>query len=207
MTGYTLYGRPGGGSDAPRILLEELKLPYEFVAVGKEPGEVADYATKICPTGKIPALVLPDGTKMFESAAMLILLAGLHPDGGLAPKPGTPEHAKFLQWMVFLSANLYEAALRIYYSARYSAGGEAHASDVNAQATLDFERHLAVVEQALSPYLLGKDLSAADIYLYMLATWFPAGTDALAAKFPKLGHLIAAVAARPSVVKVAEAAA
>jgi GST-like protein len=31
------------------------------------------------PTGKVPALVLPDGTAMFESAAMLVHLALNHP--------------------------------------------------------------------------------------------------------------------------------
>ncbi len=56
----TLYGRAGGGSDAPRMVLEELKVPYTFVAAD----DLAGY-DKICPTGKIPSLKLLDGVAIF----------------------------------------------------------------------------------------------------------------------------------------------
>jgi glutathione S-transferase len=198
---YTIYGRPGSGSVAPQMLLEELGQAYSVVWVGKDEAAIQDYG-RICPTRKVPALVLPDGTVMIESAAMLIHLTTVHGEKKLAPPPGTSEHARFLQWMVFLSANLYESALRAYYSARYSADGEADAPAIHKQAILDFDRHAGVMEAALSPFLLGAEASAADMYLYMLGTWYPPGTDALAAKFPKIGVLMKAVAARPAVAKV-----
>ncbi len=94
------------------------------------------------PTGRVPALMLPDGTVMFESAAMLIHLALSHPKAALAPQPGSNRHAAFLQWMVFLSANVYEAVLRIYYSARYSTRGEADVEVIREQATADFCAYL-----------------------------------------------------------------
>jgi glutathione S-transferase len=104
--------------------------------------------------------------------------------------------------MVFLSANLYESALRAYYAARYSTDGEAVAPSIHAQAILDFDRHAGVLEGALSPFLLGAELSAADLYLYMLGTWYPPGADALAAKFPKIGALMKTIGARPAIAKV-----
>ena len=109
---FTLYGRPGSGSLAVQVALEEVGADYERIWVGTEPAEVARYK-ELNPTGRVPALALPDGTIMFESAAILIHLALLNPDAKLAPQPGTTRHAAFLQWMCFLSANVYEAVLRI----------------------------------------------------------------------------------------------
>ena len=114
---YKLFGRPDSGSFAVQVALEEIGAPYERIWVGREAAEVARFRA-VNPTGKVPALVLPDGTVMFESAAMLIHLALVQPRASLAPQSGTSGHAAFLQWMVFLSANLYEAVLRMYYPAR-----------------------------------------------------------------------------------------
>src|SRR5450755_1475769 len=158
---YKLYGRPGSGSFAVQVALEEIGAPYERIWVAADAPDVARFrATN--PTGKVPALALPDGTVMFESAAMLIHLALENPQGSLAPQPGTSRHAAFLQWMVFLSANVYEAALRMYYSARYSVRGEVDADAIKEQGTADLLTHLTLVSQALGPYVLGMEYSIAD---------------------------------------------
>src|SRR5271155_3863751 len=131
---YTLFGRPGSGSYAVQIALEEIGAPYERIWVGKEPEAVAKFRT-LNPAGRVPALRLPDGTVLSESAAILIHLALAHPTSQLAPTPGTTAHARFLQWMVYLSANVYETALRYFYSSRYSTRGEADTEVIRAQAT------------------------------------------------------------------------
>lgn len=197
---YTLYGRPGSGSLAVQMALEELAVPYERVWVGAEPADVERFR-KINPTGKVPALELPDGTIMFESAAMLVHLALESPETKLAPQPGTSRHAMFLQWMSFLSANVYEAALRFFYSSRYSVRGEADAAAIREQGAADYGAHLAFVGRALNPYVLGADYSLADAYLHMLASWFPE-KDALFARVPALGAHAATVSLRPPVAKV-----
>jgi glutathione S-transferase len=197
---FTLYGRPGSGSLAVQMALEELAAPYERVWVGSEAADVERFR-KINPTGKVPALELPDGTVMFESAAMLIHLALANPEAKLAPQPGTVLHATFLQWMSFMSANIYEAALRFFYSSRYSSRGEADAAAVREQGAADYGSHLAFIGRALNPYVLGGDYSLADTYLYMLASWFPE-KDALFARVPALGAHATRVSARPPVAKV-----
>jgi GST-like protein len=198
---YKLYGRPGTGSLAVQVALEELDAPYERIWVGSEASDMAQLRA-INPTGRVPALVLPDGTVMFESAAMLIHLALRHPQSALAPQPGTSRHAAFLQWMVFLSANVYDAALHIYYSARYSARGEADAEAIRKQGTDDFCTHLALVSQGLEPYVLGADYSIADAYLHMLAAWYPGEKGVLYARAPKLEAHAKLLSARPAVAKV-----
>jgi glutathione S-transferase len=197
---FTLYGRSGSGSLAVQVALEEIGVPFESVWVGREPAEVARYK-EVNPTGRVPALVLPDGTVMFESAAILIHLALLYPDVKLAPQPGTTRHAAFLQWMTFLSANVYEAVLRIYYSARYSSRGEADSSVIREQGLADYLTHMSLIARSLNPYVLGADYSIADVYLYMLASWHPEKAD-LVARLPVLGAHSDRVLARPAVAKV-----
>jgi glutathione S-transferase len=201
---YRLYGRPNAGSLAPQIVLEEIRATYELVWIGRSPADIEGFR-RINPTGKVPALVLPDGTPISESAAILIHLAGAHPEAALAPRAGTSEHARFLQWMVFLSSNVYETVLRYYYAERYSTLGSAAAEAIKNQALLDYDRHLALIHETLSPYVLGERLSAADFYLHMLAAWYPGDIGALHSRLPKLARHAGLVRERPATRKAEDA--
>ena len=198
---YQLYGRPNSGSLAVQIVLEEIGAPYELLWVGRDPAAVEAYR-RINPTGKVPALLLPDRTPIFESAAILIHLTGAHPEANLAPAVGTSSHARFLQWMTFLSANAYEAALRLYYPERYSTAGQAAAGAIKEQAAADCERHFSLIHESLSPYVLGSSRSAADAYLHMLVSWFP---DSLLTRLPKLARLAELMRERPATQKAERA--
>ena len=200
---YVLYGRQGGGSLAPQILLEELGVPYKMVWVDKHaPAEEKAAYLKICPTGKIPALVLPDGTSIFESAAICIHLTTVHNKAQLAPAPGTTAHAVFLQWMLFLATSVYGSVLRYYYADRYSSSDDA--AGVRQAAQKEFEGHLTLIESQLTDTQLGAAFSVADLYLFMLAGWHPDEYEGISAMFPKLGALCDKVAARAAVARVME---
>jgi glutathione S-transferase len=192
---YKLYGRANAGSLAVQIALEEIGAPYDLIWVGRTAAEVEAFR-RINPTAKVPALVLPDGTPVFESAAILIHLTDAHPTAGLAPVAGSTAHARFLQWMLFLSSNVYEAALRSYYPERYSTAGPAAAAQIKAQAVDDYARQL--IHGALSPYVLGERLSAADPYLHMLAGWYPGDATALSLRLPKLAQHAELLRRRPA---------
>ncbi len=198
--GYRLYGRRGSGSFAVQVALEEARVGYEKEWVEREPAAVDAYR-RIFPTGKVPGLQLPDGTRMFESAAILLHLASAHPDA-LGPAPGTPSHPAFLQWMIFLSANTYEAVLRMYYSSRYSARGESDVAAISEQARTEFIVSLELIAPSLDPYVLGPVYSIADVYLYMLVTWWPDDREQLFAKLPALRRHAGLVSSRPAVAKV-----
>ena len=197
---YRLHGRRGAGSLAPQILLEEIGAAYELIWFSKTPADL-EALRRVNPAGKIPSLVLPDGTVMAESAAILIHLTNAHPQAGLAPPAGSTAHARFLQWMVFLSANLYEAALRYYYSERYSTAGATGAPAIKAQAVADYGAHLERVHRELSPYVLGEQFSAADPYLHMLAGWYPEDQAPLASRLPRLGQHAELLRRRPATLK------
>ena len=113
---YTLYYAPGTASMAVHWALIEMGVPFKAVSLDFEAGEQkrASYL-KLNPAGRVPTLVV-DGEAHSESAALLMLLAERHPGAQLAPPPGDPRRAKWLETMVFL-ANTVSPAMRDWFYA------------------------------------------------------------------------------------------
>ena len=105
---FTVYGAAGSGSVPVEAALTLLGLPYEVVeAPAWRGGADRDRAASVNPMAQVPTLVLPDGSLMTESAAILIWLADTYAPGDLAPLPGDPARREFLRWMVFVPAAIY----------------------------------------------------------------------------------------------------
>jgi glutathione S-transferase len=200
---FTLYGVKGGGSTAVEALLAELGLPHEVKDVERNPDRTfPPWFLKLNPAAQIPVLRLPDDSVMTESAAMMLYLADLAPDRGLAPPTTSAARAQYLRWMVYLSAAVYETDLRVYYAPRYSTDA-AHAPAIKAKATLDMGRQFGILADALGsrPYLLGDAFSALDIYAAMLLCWAP-DVPALFARHANLKTLHDRVSQRPAVAPI-----
>jgi glutathione S-transferase len=173
---YTLYSHDGSGGFAVEAALVKAGAPYKVIAVDTAKGEQnrPDFVA-INPMRQVPVLVLPDGTVMTESAAIVIHLANSFPEKELAPRPATPAHARFLRWMFFMAANLYEGDLRYFYPDRYTAD-PAGIPGVKAAGAAHMKQSFSIIEEtALSPgpFLCGADLTLADVYLAMLTAWSP----------------------------------
>lgn len=200
---YKLFWSKSAGSMAPEVLFEEVGAEYEKVLVDleKEANRSAEFLA-VNPMGQIPALVLPDGTLMTESAAMVLHLCDRHPEAKLAPPAGSPESARFQRWLLYMAASLYNADLRLYYADRMTTDA-AGTGGIEARARADMDRYFAVLNDALDPgpYLLGETYSAADIYLWMLAKWHPDPTQFFADN-SRIAKLVDLVEARPAVAKV-----
>jgi glutathione S-transferase len=172
---YILYNYDGAGGFVVEAALVKAGAPFKIVIVDTSKGEqMTPEFTALNPLHQVPALVLPDGTLMTESAACVIHLSCAYPGAGLAPEPGSPAHGVFVRWMVFMSVNLYEADLRIYYPQRYTADA-ACAEAVKAAGQAHMRRSFAIVEDALAtrPFLCGESMSMADVYLAMFMQWDP----------------------------------
>ncbi len=195
---YKLYSRTGAGSAAVEALLSELAAPYELIDVPRNADKsIPDWFKKINPRGEVPALGLPDGSVMMESAAMMIYLADAFPDKGLAPALTSPARAHYLRWMIYLAAAPYQTDLRMYYPHRYSTD-LAHADAIKAKAIVDLNTDFDILAEGLGqgPYLLGDSFSAADIYAAMLLCWSE-DVNRLFARHANLKQLYNRVAARP----------
>ena len=81
-----LYGSKGSGSAAIEAALGLARVPCRVVETATwERNAAYDDLLKVNPLGQVPTLVLPDGTAVSESAAILIHLGLAHPASGLIP--------------------------------------------------------------------------------------------------------------------------
>ena len=72
MTKYLILGKSGAGSLIPEFLFTELGIDYEIKFTNKK--DIIKVGEKgYNPLGKIPVLILPNGTEIFESLAICLL--------------------------------------------------------------------------------------------------------------------------------------
>ena len=118
---YRLYWCPGASSLAPMALLEEAAVDCEMIEVDAPAGEhrTAGYR-EIHPLELIPALRLPDGRTVFESAGIVMYLADRFPQAGLASDPASDQRALYNQWLFYLADTLYPTYNRFYWPQRFS---------------------------------------------------------------------------------------
>lgn len=202
---YTLYCRNTAGSMAPEALLAACGAEYKVIVLDRKPdGSFEEFFHKINPKAEVPTLVLPDDSIMTESAAMMIHLADLYPQAGLAPAIGTPARARFLRWQVFLATAVYMSDLRLFYPHRFTSRPE-ETEGIKARALETMMQEFAIYSEALGegPFLLGSRMSAVDIYAAMLCTWAP-DVDALFATHPNLRRMYEGVLQNEAVKRVWE---
>lgn len=171
---YQLHYFPANANAAPHMVLEELGAKYELLLVDrtKDAQKSREYL-KINPNGRIPTLI-DNKLVLSEAAAIVLHLVDQHPDAGLAPKVGTPERAKFYQWLTFLTNSLQEELMTWQYPERLAGNDAAATAVVKRGAEARASTFLDVIEDHLKangPLFLGNRLSAADFYLVMLSRW------------------------------------
>lgn len=203
MREYILYGRPGWGSAIVEAQLALYGLPVRLEDVGDlfDSDEARDRVRPVNPLAQVPALVLPDGTPMTESAAITLHLADRTGRDDLVPGPQAPERAAFLRWLVFLVANIYPTFTFADIPTRFVQ--DAQAADGFLEAVNTHARRLwGIVEGAAgTPWFLGERFSAIDIYLAVMTRWRP-GPTWFAENAPLLSGAAARAAALPALAPV-----
>jgi glutathione S-transferase len=199
---FKLYAREGAGSAAVEAMLSLCNAPHDIIGVPKNAdGSPPDWFLAINPRGEVPTLQLPDGTVMTESAAMMMHLADCYPEAKLAPAIGTTARALYMRTMVYMATNAYSTDLRMYYPHRYSTDSS-DAPRIKAKAITDLNHDFDAFNAWLGtgPFVLGAQMTAADVYAAMLISWSEDFT-ALCKRLPKLRALYDAVSAHPVVRK------
>jgi GST-like protein len=203
---YKLYGASGGGSMIVEAAFGFTKLPVEFVDLPwSDTGWNSKTLKKLNPLGQVPTLVLPGGTVMSESAAIILHLADTVPDYALVPTADGTNRAKFLRWLVFLVTAVYPTFTYGDVTERWvGAGHKEGAGKALREGTDDHRKALwrFVETQVEGPWFLGKTLSALDLYVWMMAKWRP-GADWFKAETPKLHKIATAMNGHPVCKKVA----
>ncbi|MGL4404668.1 MAG: glutathione S-transferase family protein [Notoacmeibacter sp.] len=171
---YQLYWRAGSGSMVVEAALLMAGASYTLIGVPTKAEQTGEAFLKVNPAGKIPILVTPKGQTIIESVAILLALDELHKEAALLPAYGSPERATALQWLAFLAASTYPAALRFYYPHRFTTDQSPEAiACVKASGAKAMNHDFAILAAAVKgPFLLGETLTIADVYLAMVADWY-----------------------------------
>ena len=196
---YRVYGAAGSGSVPVEAALTLIGAPYSVVerATWKDPAE-ADAMAAVNPMRQVPALALPSGELVTESAAILMWLAEAHPQARLAPAQASPMRPRYLRWMSFISAQVY-ALYWIRDDPSRLAVDPAHEPIVKARTAQRIADCWKIMGEQLSPagrFLLGDEPTVLDLYLTVVSRWGPR-RKAFYAAAPDLAAPVRAVDAEP----------
>jgi len=182
-----------------KLLTSLLNIEHQWVHVDILAGDTqSESFIKKNPNGKIPLLELDDGRFISESNAILNYLAFGTPFLGSCRFSA----AKVLQWQFFeqYSHEPYVAVAR--FIAKYLGLPESRRSEYEAKQA-GGHKALGVMEQQLrtTPYLVGDQLTAADIALYGYTHVAHEGGFDLSL-YPSIEQWIARIQALPSYVSM-----
>ena len=174
MGGYRLIGNAGCGSAIVEAALALSGLPHETEMLDIwQPGPERDRLFQLNPLGQVPVMILPDGSIMTESAAMVLHIIDEAPAAGLAPPSDAPGRPAFLRWLVFLVASIYPTFTYGDVPARYVNEPEAR-TELRAVTEAECQRYWRLVETGIAgPWMLGETRSALDLYVWVMAHWRP----------------------------------
>ncbi len=195
---YT-WGTPNGRKVS--IMLEECGLPYRAHAIDIGKGEQfsAEFLA-VCPNGKIPAILDPDGPDgkpmaLFESGAILVYLAGK--SGRFLP---ADDRGRFeaLQWLMFQMAGVGPMFGQVHHFVRAAPEPVPYAIERYSKET---KRLYAVLDKQLGEReFLAGEYSIADIATYPWVArheWHKVDL----ADFPNVKRWFDAIGAHPAVVR------
>lgn len=200
-----LYFSPAACSFSPHVALREAGLDFELVKVDLKTGKIvangSDFA-RINPKGYVPVLELDDGSVLTEGPAIVQYIADLKPAAGLAPQAGTLERYRLQEWLGFINSEIHKGFGPLF--------NPATPDDYKTTVRANLARRLAFVAEHLeqNDFLLGKQFSVADGYLYTVLNWGQwTGIDL--SRWPSLVAFQERIGARESVqaARAAEAAA
>lgn len=172
---YVVHGAAGSGSMPVEATLRLLGLPYRVVENAPWTSKAAaDAVGQVNRLRQVPAVILPGGELMTESAAILIHLADSHPQADLAPAIDAPQRARFLRWMSYLPASIY-SMFWVRDDPSRLAADEAHQKVIlerTAQRIADCWR---MMDEQVEPgsYILGDRFSVLDLYVTVMSRWTP----------------------------------
>ena len=169
---WRLFTVRGWGSVIAEAVLTTAGIPYVRDEIDPSaPGPDRDRLLVANHLGQLPTAILPDGTVLTESAAIVLRAADLAPESGLVPPPDAPERTAFLRWLVFLVAAVYPT---------FTYGDDPKRWVITApdelRTSTDEHRKamwLKLEEVAGSPWFLGDRFSAIDLYIGIMSRWRP----------------------------------
>jgi glutathione S-transferase len=189
-----LYYAPGACSLSPHIALLEAGLPYDLVKVDLRAKKLenGDDYLKINPKGQVPALALDSGELITEGPVIVQMIADKVPAKNLAPARDSAERYKLQEWLTYINGELHKNIGPLFNPALSD-----EAKAVFKDRAMGKFKYLDG-QLAGRDYLMGKQFTVADAYLFVMLRW----ADGMKFDLSGLSNLMAykdRVAARPKV--------
>jgi glutathione S-transferase len=189
-----LYYSPGACSLSPHIALLEAGLPYDLVKVDVRAKKLenGDDYYQINPKGQVPALGLDNGEVMTEGPVIVQMIADQAAGKNLAPARDSAERYKLQEWLNFVTTELHKNFSPLF--------NPAIPDEVKAffKDRIMGKFKYADGKLAGQDYLMGKQFTVADGYLYTMLRWADGNKMDLSA-LPNLMAFKDRVGARPKV--------
>ena len=189
-----LYYSPGACSLSPHIALHEAGLEHELVKVDLRAKKLenGDDYLKVNPKGQVPALMLDNGELVTEGPVIVQMIADKAAAKNLAPAAHSPERYKLQEWLAYINGELHKNIGPLFNPALSD-----DAKGVFKDRAMGKFRYLDG-QLAGRDYLMGKQFTVADAYLFVMLSW----AERMKFDLSGLSNLLAyqaRVAARPKV--------
>jgi glutathione S-transferase len=189
-----LYYSPGACSLSPHIALHEAGLAHELVKVDlkEKKTETGEDFAKINPKNQVPALMLDSGELLTEGPVIVQVIADKAAGKNLAPANGTDERYKMQEWLNFTTSELHKNFSPLF--------NPSIPDDVKKFFADRIIGKFKYTDSQLADrdYLMGKQFTVADGYLFVMLAWADRMKLDLSG-FKNLMAFKARVAARPNV--------
>ena len=191
-----LYYSPGACSLSPHIALLEAGLPYDLVKVDLKAKKLenGDDYLAINPKGQVPALGLDSGELVTEGPVIVQYIADQATAKNLAPASGSDARRHLQEWLGFINGELHKNFSPLFQPV--------FDDEVKGFFKTRLTAKFKYIDGALAgkDYLLGKDFSVADGYLFVMLKW----ADRMGLDLAEFKNLMAykdRVGARPKVME------
>ena len=169
---WRVIGCRGCGSVIVEAALVLAGIAYDREEVDyNQPGPARDRLLALNPLCQVPTVVLPDGSVMTESAAIVLHLDEQAPAAGLLPAATDPLRREALRWLMFLIA-------AVYPTFTYGDDPEKWIGEAGPRLRDATFAHREVLWQQLErvasgPWFLGARFSILDVYVSVMTRWRP----------------------------------
>ena len=162
-----LYYSPGACSLSPHIALLEAGLSYDLVKVDLRAKKLenGDDFLQINPKGQVPALSLDSGELVTEGPVIVQMIADKAPGKNLAPARDSAERYKLLEWLNFITGELHKN-----FSPLFNPAIPDEVKNFFRDRIMSKFKYIDA-QLAGRDYLMGKQFSVADGYLYTMLRW------------------------------------
>ena len=200
-----LFYAPGSCALASHIALEEADARYEAARMNLGAGDqrTPDYL-KVNPKGRVPALVTDRGV-LTETPAILAYVAQTHPAARLAPLDDPFGFAQVQAFNSYLCSTVHVAHAHKGRGTRW-ADDPAAIAEMKRKVPDSVAACFALIENDMfvGPWVLGRDYTICDPYLFTIAGWLE-GDGIDPARFPKVLDHRKRMAERPAVARAVTA--